>query len=129
MASLPKQKKDSHYDGSVDVLPVSSKAYHEIKKEQKGMPGFQSANFTGIPRLRQWLAEMTLEQREKHLDSVLKTIHRLFTHVASWSENQKKGLVVFPRKKLESALRETHEKYRKVSKAPSPSNLNNDWPC
>ena len=119
VASLSKQNKDSQCDGSVDVLPVSSKAYHEIKKQQKGMPGFPSVNFTGIPRLRQWLAEMTLEQRETHLDMVLRTIYRLFTHVASWSENQKKGLVVFPRKALESALQGTHEKYRKVSKAPS----------
>ncbi len=53
-------------------------------------PAFRE-NYTGVPRLRQWLTEMTLERREIHLDSVLKMLLHLFMNLSSWCQDQQEG--------------------------------------
>jgi hypothetical protein len=71
--------------------------------------------FTGIPRLRQWLADSTLERREKHLDVLLNSLRRLFLSIQSWSNNFcGTQTLVFSRDSVEDLLSRVNTKFLKV---------------
>ncbi|KAF7543436.1 hypothetical protein G7Z17_g10738 [Cylindrodendrum hubeiense] len=104
-------------DGAEDqsllsVLPVSTKAFWQIKNLASPMPGFQTQRCTGIPAAEQWLHYATLESREKHLDAVLANFHKLMENIWSYSKEQCKGKGSgFTKQEVESALGDTHESF------------------
>ncbi|KAK4241493.1 hypothetical protein C8A03DRAFT_41106 [Achaetomium macrosporum] len=104
------------YDGSVDAIPVSATAFSDHLKGRDPMElGFPTERHTGIPRLRQWLVDSTLERREKHLDVLLNSLRRLFLSIQSWS-NAFCGTqtLVFSRDSIEDLLSRIHAKFLKV---------------
>ncbi|KAK0629060.1 hypothetical protein B0T17DRAFT_574379 [Bombardia bombarda] len=80
-------------DNSVEVFPVSPKAFRYLLMKQKMVLGFPSELYTGIPRLRQWLDKATLDTREHHLDLLLQSLQRIFHGIREWSRDDSRGLV------------------------------------
>ena len=104
------------YDGTVEVFPVSADAYWGLKAEGEKHCGFPDALYTGIPRLRQWLIEVTFPAREKHLDATLNSTSRLFYGIQKWANTEKnvgpKSVTSTPQIS-EGFLREVHGRYLK----------------
>jgi hypothetical protein len=113
---------NSAYDGSVDVIPVSATAFrHHLKGREgsKEIEGFPTPFHTGIPRLRQWLEDSTLERREEHLDALLNSLLRLFLMIQAWSDRIcGHHAVRFSREAVQEFLFRTHDKYFKVRPTP-----------
>lgn len=106
------------YDGSVDVIPVSATAFRDILKDREPM-GFPTLAHTGIPRLRRWLEDAMLEQREDHLDTLLHALQRLFSTIQRWSNtNLGHQAIVFSREAVEELLARTHTKFSMVRTIP-----------
>ncbi len=102
------------YDGSVDVIPVSATAFRDILKDREPM-GFPTLAHTGIPRLRRWLEDAMLEQREENLDTLLHALRRLFSTIQRWSNiNLGNQTILFSRETVEELLARTHAKYSVV---------------
>ncbi|KAK0708182.1 hypothetical protein B0H67DRAFT_543670 [Lasiosphaeris hirsuta] len=80
------------YDGAVEVIPVSATAFRDLTK-RKSPVGFPGVNYTGIPRLRQWLADTALNRREEHLDAILNSLERLFLGIQRWSKHKDNFLI------------------------------------
>lgn len=73
------------FDDTVEVFPTSARAFQAIRhpgvvKEA----GFPDERYTGIPRLKQWFSEATLNKREKHLDVILNRLSILFSRLQTW---------------------------------------------
>jgi hypothetical protein len=101
-------------DGSIDVIPVSARAFRDYLKGRE-FPGFPTPSHTGIPRLRQWFEDSTLERREEHLDALLNSLLRLFLTIQTWSDtNCGRQAVRFSREAVQELLFRTHEKYFRV---------------
>ncbi len=101
----------NEYDGSVDVIPVSATAFrdHLVGREPMGFP---TKLHTGIPRLRQWLADSTLERREEHLDGMLNSLQRLFRSIEHWALINGGGQSIrFSRGAVEDLFRRTHAQF------------------
>ncbi|KAK4154764.1 hypothetical protein C8A00DRAFT_32432 [Chaetomidium leptoderma] len=104
-------RQKNEYDGSVDVIPVSATAFRDHLKGREPM-GFPTRRHTGIPRLRQWLADSTLERREAHLDALLNALRRLFLSIQQWSLTNGGGQSVqFSRDTIQELLSRTHAKF------------------
>lgn len=100
----------NEYDGSVDVIPVSATAFRDHLKDREP-PGFPTVRHTGIPLLRRWLADSTLERREKHLDALLHALQRLFSSIQQWSLTNCGGQAIqFSRETVQDLLSRTHTK-------------------
>ncbi|KAL2019192.1 hypothetical protein VTK56DRAFT_9992 [Thermocarpiscus australiensis] len=50
---------------------------------------------------------------EEHLDSLLRGLQRLYDGIRRWSDDNRRGMVAFSRKEIESLLQSSHDKYRK----------------
>lgn len=78
-------KDDQVHDDSVEVFPTSARAFHGLRhpggEEEAGFP---TERHTGIPRFAQWLFDITLKKREKHLDLVLNQLSDLFARIQTW---------------------------------------------
>lgn len=84
--ALTQSSKDDHsYADAVEVFPTSACAFQEIR-HLGGVKktGFPTERHTGIPRLKQWLFEVTFHQREKHLDAMLNKLSGLFVRIQTW---------------------------------------------
>ncbi|KAJ3520832.1 hypothetical protein NM208_g13556 [Fusarium decemcellulare] len=53
------------------LLPVSTQAFSKFKQGRTPMPGFPTAESTGVPAAERWIYEATLKKRERHLDDLL----------------------------------------------------------
>ncbi|KAK3349347.1 hypothetical protein B0T25DRAFT_569990 [Lasiosphaeria hispida] len=100
------------YDGSVEVFPVSATAFRDHLKGRKSV-GSPSVNYTGIPRLRQWLATIALEKREEHLNVILNSLERLLVEIQRWTR-PKDLATYFPRKTVEDSLHGIHARYTQL---------------
>ncbi|KAK3316074.1 hypothetical protein B0H66DRAFT_534337 [Apodospora peruviana] len=109
--------ESNNYDGSVSIFPVCSTAFRNRLKSKMIFPGFPSKQYSGTPRLRQWLEETTLSMREQHLDALLHTLQRLLHGMDKWSNDQTRGLVKFARGDVESILENSYKMYSQKIKA------------
>jgi hypothetical protein len=110
------RKNPKQYDGSVDIIPVSATAYRDLLKGRKAA-GFPTKNHTGIPRLRQWLVDSTVEQREEHLDTMLNALRRLLNSGIQWLMKNSSDLALeFPRQAVEDAISKSHAQFLGVSR-------------
>lgn len=106
-------KDDKAYEHTVEVFPTSARAFHELRHPGGAKEiGFPSERHTGIPRLTQWLFEVTLEKREKHLDSILNQLSGLFARIQTWISMNDIGAQT-PTKGLHQ-LEPIHERHRRV---------------
>ncbi|KAM7204938.1 hypothetical protein V8F20_003400 [Naviculisporaceae sp. PSN 640] len=114
-ANIPRLPR---YDGSVDVFPVSARAYQDIQNpgptHRGNFPSFPSKLYTGIPRLRQWIEENTCEERDTHLDSQLASLNRILMDINNWCDEQPGGKVKFPREEVTEVLDSTCRVYGKL---------------
>lgn len=116
----------SEYDGSVDVIPVSATAFRDRLKGREPL-GFLTPKHTGIPKLRQFLADATLEKREQCLDAILNTLKRLFRTIHRWSSSDaQQPNPMFSRDTIEKDLDKVYQTFRHV-RFPSLS-LNPEHP-
>ncbi|KAL3418941.1 hypothetical protein PVAG01_09162, partial [Phlyctema vagabunda] len=80
--------KDSMGESSskttLKVFCVSALRYLEISQTGESVKGFRSVHDTKIPRLREWLAEATLKQREESVTALLEEIDRCQQTLAGW---------------------------------------------
>ncbi|KAK4147453.1 uncharacterized protein C8A04DRAFT_24703 [Dichotomopilus funicola] len=105
-------KNQSEYDGSVDVIPVSATAFRDQLKGREPL-GFMTAKHTGIPKLRQFLGDVTLEKREQRLDAMLNTLRRLFRTIHRWtSPDAQQTNLLLSRDTIEKDLTEAHKTFR-----------------
>ena len=85
-------KRKDLYDGTVNIFPVSASSYWAIpyaKKHGQDAPlGFPEVTYTGIPALKAWLQEATMEERSKHLGTTLNTFLGLFNGMKTWSSDE-----------------------------------------
>ncbi|KAM7192923.1 hypothetical protein V8F33_008111 [Rhypophila sp. PSN 637] len=89
-------KKISHYDGEVDILPISAREY-QYRLEGK-----------------EWIEECAYEQREKHLDSLLASFQRIQHDMNQWcDEGSSGGTTEFARPQVLSILKSTTDGYLK----------------
>lgn len=102
------------YDGSVEVFPVCAAAFRDLLEKKKPMLGFPSKPYTGVPKLRQWLGDAVLGHRERHLDTVLRGLQRLYDGVRCWSDDNNGEKVCFSRDEIESILQPRHDMYCQV---------------
>ncbi|CZR42561.1 uncharacterized protein FPRO_09864 [Fusarium proliferatum ET1] len=94
------------------ILPVSTRAFWQLEKEDVKMLGFPSQVFTGVPAAEQWLHRATLKKREKHLDELLDRYQNLMTMMQIYSApNGQDGRFDFTRSEVEDALADTHTTY------------------
>ncbi|GKT48983.1 nuclear GTPase SLIP-GC [Colletotrichum spaethianum] len=70
------------------VFPVSSKAFQSFKRSTKrsNFEGFQDRESTGIPHLRTWLYQVSLEYREEWVDGDIHHMQVLFDAADGWSQ-------------------------------------------
>ena len=102
---FPKLKR---YDGTVDIFPVSSRAYlNLLRGEPEPLSAFPSEKYTGIPRLCQWIEERTFELREKHIDSILSSLERMLGDTKRWCGDQGGEKFHFPHGKVNQILDST----------------------
>ncbi|KAF5611203.1 GTPase SLIP-GC [Fusarium subglutinans] len=96
------------------ILPVSTRAFWELEKNELKMLGFPSQVFTGVPAAEQYLHRATLKKREKHLDELLDRYQNLMTMMQIYSApNGQDGRFDFTRSEVENALANTHATYMK----------------
>ncbi|KAL1840313.1 hypothetical protein VTJ49DRAFT_566 [Mycothermus thermophilus] len=101
------------YDGSVDIIPVSATAYRNLLKDRKP-EAFPTKRHTGIPRLRQWLVDSTLERREQHLDATLNALRRLLMSCQQWlSTNSSVRALEFPREIVRDVVSRAYDDFLK----------------
>lgn len=100
----------------LSVLPISSKAFWQVKNLSQPMAGFPTQRCTGVPAAEQWLHYATLERREKHLDTVLANFHKLMEKAWSYSKEQCRGTESkFTKHEVESSLADAHATFGLVS--------------
>lgn len=100
----------------LSVLPISTKAFWQVKNLSQPMAGFPTQRCTGVPAAEQWLHYATLEGREKHLDTVLANFHKLMEKVWSYSKEQCRGTESkFTKHEVESSLADAHATFGHVS--------------
>ncbi|KAJ4306039.1 hypothetical protein N0V88_000834 [Collariella sp. IMI 366227] len=87
------QHDKQRYDGSVEVFPVCAAAFRDLRQSKKPMTVFPSKLYTGVTRLRQWLGEVVLADREKHLDAMLRRLRRLHDGIRNWSDDNSRGMI------------------------------------
>lgn len=107
--------EDTDSSPPIEVVPTSSAAFWGIKEDEE-MPGFPSEKSTGIPHVRQWLKEITLGQREEHLDAILNEYSSLLHPFYQWSqvsEEDVKG--AFTKQDVEECLSPVHDRFTQVS--------------
>jgi hypothetical protein len=105
-------------DGSVDVIPVSATAFRDHLKDREPV-GFPTKRHSGIPQLRRWLADSTLERREEHLDALLNALRRLFLSIQQWSVTNCSGQAIpFSRDIIQDLLSRTHSQFMMVRYMP-----------
>lgn len=115
--SVGKDGKDFNgkdYDGSVDVIPVSATAFRDHLNGEP-VEGFPTQRHTGIPQLRQWLADAALERRELHLDTTLKALCRLLMTLRQSLMTSAGQVIDFPRDNVEAQISEATQNFLKVS--------------
>ncbi|KAF4338652.1 GTPase SLIP-GC [Fusarium beomiforme] len=94
------------------ILPVSTRAFWQLRSNDVPMSGFPNQRFTGVPAAVQWLHRATSGKREKHLDEVLEGYQNLMTMMQIYSSpNGQDGRFDFTRAQVEEILAETHAKY------------------
>jgi hypothetical protein len=70
---------------------------------------------SGIPQLRRWLEDSTLERREEHLDALLNALRRLFLSIQQWSVTNGSGQAIpFSRDIIQDLLSRTHGQFMMV---------------
>lgn len=106
-------RADHFYTDTVEVFPTSARAFQEIR-HPGGVKevGFPTERHTGIPRFKQWLFEVTLEKREKHLDAILNQLLSLFVRIQTWI-SMKEDATVTPTTGLHD-IDFIHERHRRV---------------
>ncbi|GKT66825.1 tat pathway signal sequence [Colletotrichum tofieldiae] len=70
------------------VFPVSSKAFQSFKRSTKtsNIEGFPDRDSTGIPYLKTWLYQVSLDYREEWVDSDIHHMQVLFDAVDGWNQ-------------------------------------------
>ena len=68
--------------GATDIFPVSSAAFRRLFQEP--LPGFRDGPSTGIPQLRKWLEQGTLEKRDAHATELLNHCQNLMDYLRGW---------------------------------------------
>lgn len=72
-------------DDHVNIFPISSSEYWQTlaaMEEGGDRPlGFRNIRSTGIPALKSWLRDATMNDRERHLDATLNTFLGLFNTI------------------------------------------------
>lgn len=112
--SATESSQDNHFNTDLlEVFPTSARAFQEIRhsggvKEE----GFPTERHTGIPRFKQWLFEVTLERREKHLDAILNQLLSLFVRIQTWI-SMNEDATVMPTTGLHD-IDSIHERHRRV---------------
>ncbi|KAI1089003.1 hypothetical protein F5B19DRAFT_505148 [Rostrohypoxylon terebratum] len=77
------------YDGQVSVCPISSKAFWRCSDDEDALSGFPSAQYSGIPRLREWISCSTIPEREAHADHILHGLLSLYNLIYTWSKESR----------------------------------------
>ncbi|KZL80941.1 tat pathway signal sequence [Colletotrichum incanum] len=89
LATRSKNKKSrATADTLPTVYPVSSKAFQSFKRSTKSsnFKGFPDCESTGIPDLKTWLYQVSLNYREEWVDSDIHHIQVLFDAADGWNQ-------------------------------------------
>lgn len=99
--------------GKAEGFPVSSTSYQEcLKKRVKAGASIPSDLHTGIPRLKQWIEESTFDAREKHLDSMLLSLHRIINDVSRWCDEQAAEKLHFSRVEVDGIVQRSGANFK-----------------
>ncbi|KAK2025554.1 hypothetical protein LX32DRAFT_703147 [Colletotrichum zoysiae] len=71
-----------------EVFPVSSKAFRAFKNSSRDcdIEGFPNRESTGIPNLKSWLDQVSLDYREEWVDSDIHHLQVLFDAADGWNQ-------------------------------------------
>ncbi|OHW95406.1 Ras-like GTPase-like protein [Colletotrichum incanum] len=89
LATRSKNKKSrATADTLPTVYPVSSKAFQSFKRSTKSsnFKGFPDCESTGIPDLKTWLYQVSLNYREEWVDSDIHHMQVLFDAADGWNQ-------------------------------------------
>ncbi|WDK23148.1 hypothetical protein CGRA01v4_14439 [Colletotrichum graminicola] len=81
-------KSRANSDTLTEVFPVSSKAFRSFKRSSKrcGIEGFPDRESTGIPNLRSWIDQVSLDYREEWVDGDIHHLQVLFDAADGWNQ-------------------------------------------
>ncbi|OAA58455.1 Dynamin, GTPase domain protein [Niveomyces insectorum RCEF 264] len=80
---------DREDEDSIEVLPVSARAYMRLKQPDAScVNGFPEKNYTGIPALRAWVRRATVPARTQHATALLHRLHVLLGRLKAWFDHE-----------------------------------------
>ncbi|QPC69512.1 hypothetical protein HYE68_000264 [Fusarium pseudograminearum] len=109
-----KRGRKPHPDSSfiLPILPISTRAFWQLKSNDNPMFGFPNEECTGIPAAKKWIHQATLAKREKHLDVILDRYDKLMALMRTYSAtNGQDGNFNFTRSELQAILDPIHDLY------------------
>ncbi|KAK1573927.1 uncharacterized protein LY79DRAFT_640598 [Colletotrichum navitas] len=110
LATRKKNRKSRATSGTLtEVFPVSSKAFRKFERSRKRriIEGFPNQESTGIPNLRSWLDQVSLDYREEWVDSDIHHLQVLFDAADGWNQDNELGtskLTSGEKMKLENSI-------------------------
>ncbi|KAF4472394.1 gtpase slip-gc [Fusarium albosuccineum] len=90
------------------LLPVSTQAFSKFKQGCTPMPGFPTAESTGVPSAERWIYDATLKKRERHLDYLLAGLQGLLDTMRTYSQGTE-GVYTMSRTTVETSLEPIHQ--------------------
>ncbi|KAH9897485.1 hypothetical protein F4778DRAFT_793584 [Xylariomycetidae sp. FL2044] len=112
---LEQSQLDEGYDvqtNGIRVHSISCSAFWKLLQNEKQIAGFPDVNFTGIPELKSFIQDVTLEARHRRARKALNSLQGLLDQLTTWTS---KGWIeqhtVCAREELEEAI---HEEVYKV---------------
>lgn len=107
----------------IAVIAVSSHAFRELKKH-KALPAFRDAESTGIPELKAWIVQASLQKREEHVDDMLNRFDKLFNAFEAWAIESWRAKLQIPQSEfsgIQTILEVYKKELRKVSRSTNPT--------
>ncbi|KAL6865658.1 hypothetical protein ACO1O0_001753 [Amphichorda felina] len=106
-------QEDLQAGGCLDVLSSSSKAYWQIKNDNRPMPAFPTERYTGVPRVIQWIYRATAERREERLNYTLQSYLGSIQALDNWCKTVNGDVVIdLSPAKIEGAMKNESESLR-----------------
>ncbi|UZP37113.1 hypothetical protein NXS19_004929 [Fusarium pseudograminearum] len=109
-----KRSRKPHPESSfiLPILPISTRAFWQLKSNDNPMFGFPNEKCTGIPAAKKWIHQAISAKREKHLDVILDRYDKLMALMRTYSAtNGQDGDFNFTRSELQAILTPIHDLY------------------
>ncbi|KAK1836766.1 hypothetical protein QBC39DRAFT_366970 [Podospora conica] len=118
---LKKRSQDPVLDDfkAPQIFSVGTKAYWDIQEGTSPADGFPTLRYTGIPALRQWLKEVTIPNRKRATDTLLREYQSFYNNLQIWSDDPylvrsvEFSVEEFEKKSLEPMLEKLKSKLKK----------------